>query len=120
MSFLIKVDEDLPFQVVLLLQNAGYEAIGVHQQGMSGWKDPLLWEAIQNERRFLVTADKGFGNIRVYPPGTHQGILLLRPAEDGIEPIMDLLKRVLNVLKLNEFAGATIVANPRNIRIRKK
>ena len=40
--------------------------------------------AIQKDERYLVTADKGFGDIRTYPPGTHHGILLLRPDEDGI------------------------------------
>ncbi len=50
---------------------------------------------VQAEGRFLVTADKGFADIRLYPPGTHGGVLLLRPDEDGIAPLVDLLAHVL-------------------------
>jgi len=39
---------------------------------MGGWKDEALWRAVQNERRFLVTADKGFADARNYPPGAHE------------------------------------------------
>ncbi len=86
---------------------------------MSGWKDAQLWIAVQRDERYLVTADKEFGDIRVYPPGTHQGILLLRPDEDGIRPILELLQKVLNTYNLEDLIGATTVASPRGIRLRK-
>ena len=79
MPIKIKVDEDLPRLAVHVLREHGYDAANVIEQGMGGWKDPKLWEAIQVEERFLVTADKGFANIQKYPPGKHVGVLLLRP-----------------------------------------
>ena len=69
--------------------------------------------------RFLVTADKGFGDIRIYPLGTHFGILLLRPDEDGIRPVLKLLQKVLNSYNLEGLVGATTVATPRGIRLRR-
>ena len=71
----IKVDEDLPVQIVRRLRARGYDASGVVEQGMGGWKDPDLWQTVQAHRSFLITGDKGFGDIRSYPPGTHAGIL---------------------------------------------
>lgn len=82
----IKVDEDLPTQVIRILRARGHDAAGVVEQGMGGWKDLELWQAVQTERRFLVTADKGFGDIRAYPPETHQGVLLLRPDQVRVPP----------------------------------
>ena len=119
MSFTIKVDEDLPRSAVSFLRAQGYDAVSVIEQKMGGWKDPALWSAIQEEKRFLVTADKGFADIRVHPPGTHAGILLLRPDEDGIRPIIDLLTHVLNSYRLENLTGAVTVTTPRGIRIRK-
>jgi predicted nuclease of predicted toxin-antitoxin system len=95
MAFLVKVDEDLPHSVVRLLLEHDYDAVSVSDQGMNGWKDPTLWKTIQKEGRFLITADKGFADIRAYPLGKHAGILLLRPDEDGIRPTMDLLTKLL-------------------------
>ena len=85
----IKVDEDLPRQVADLLREKGYQTHSVVEQGMSGWKDIELWRRIQNENRFLVTADKGFADIRTYPPGAHAGVMLLRPDQDGIRPTVE-------------------------------
>ncbi len=119
MSLKVMVDEDLPRQAVQLLREHGYDAASVIEQGMGGWKDPQLWIAIQKDERFLVTADKGFGDIRVYPPGEHFGVLLLRPDEDGIRPVLELLQQVLESYKLEYLVGATTVATPRGIRLRR-
>lgn len=115
----IKVDEDLPPVIALKLREHGYAAISVIEQRLGGWKDPELWKVIQAEGRFLITADKGFADLRVYPPGTHSGVLLLRPAEDGIRPLMELLEMVLQSYDLNALAGTVAVANPQGIRVRR-
>lgn len=60
----IKVDEDLPKRVATLLRERGYQADTVIEQGLSGWKDANLWRKIQAESRFLITADKGFADLR--------------------------------------------------------
>jgi predicted nuclease of predicted toxin-antitoxin system len=115
----IKVDEDLPNAAVQMLRRRGHEALGVIEQGMGGAKDPDLWRAVQAEHRFLVTADKGFGDIRSYPPGTHQGVLLLRPDQAGIRPVLDLIERVLAAYDLEPLEGTIVVATPRGVRIRR-
>ena len=65
----VKVDEDLPEVVAELFPAAGYPATTVRAQGWSGLEDAPLWARIQAEARWLVTADKGFGDIRTYVPG---------------------------------------------------
>lgn len=119
MPLKVTVDEDLPRQAVQLLREHGFDAASVVEQGMRGWKDPQLWIVIQRDERFLVTADKGFGDIRAYPPGTHFGILLLRPDEDGIRPVLELLRKVLDSYNLEDLVGTTTVATPRGIRLRR-
>jgi hypothetical protein len=115
----IKVDEDLPLAVAVRLRSGGYLVSTVVEQGMGGWKDPVLWKEVQLDRQFLVTADKGFGDIRQYPPGTHAGVLVLRPDEDGIRPLVELLERVLAHYDLGELAELVTVVSPRSIRIRR-
>ncbi len=114
----IKVDEDLPNKVVQLLREQGYHAVSVIEQEMGGFKDTDLWPRVQAEQRFLITADKGFADIRVYQPGTHCGVLLLRPDKDGIRPILSLLEQVLKSCNLNELNRTVTVVTPRGIRIR--
>lgn len=115
----VKVDEDLPRAAAEMLRDRGYEAESVIEQGMGGVKDHPLWLAVQAEQRFLVTADKGFGDIRLLPPGAHTGILLLRPDQAGIRPILELLERTLTAHDLEALAGAVAVATPRGVRVRR-
>ena len=115
----IKVDEDLPRAVVQMLRERGHDALGVLEQGMGGWKDLALWQSVQAEGRFLITADKGFADIRVYRPGTHAGVLLLRPDQDGIRPTLSLLQRVLANYDLEDLRGTVAVATSRGLRVRR-
>lgn len=119
MPIRVKLDEDLPVTLTDLLNAAGYEASRVFVQGMGGWKDDPLWEAIQIEGRLFVTADKGFGDIRRYPPGTHAGVLVLRPDEDGIRPLLELASRVIAHYRLDDLMGTITVVTPRGVRIRR-
>ena len=86
---------------------------------MGGWKDPAIWQIIQAEGKFLITADKGFADIRIHPPGTHAGVLLLRPDIDGIPPLLILLDKILATYRLDALQGTITVATPRGIRVRR-
>ena len=117
----VKVDEDLPQAIAQVLRRKGYSCSTVLEQEMGGWDDVDLWRAVQADRQFLVTADKGFGDIRRYPPGTHRGILLLRPSEDGIRPLVNLLEETLaSVSELEKLEGLLAVASSRGLRIKRR
>jgi predicted nuclease of predicted toxin-antitoxin system len=115
----IKIDEDLPRAAVRMLRDKGHQALSVVDQGMGGYKDPPLWQAVQAEQRYLVTADKGSADIRRYAPGTHAGVLLLRPDQDDIGPTIELLEMVLEDYNLESLSGTTAVVTPHGIRVRR-
>jgi hypothetical protein len=71
------------------------------------------------EEAYFITADKGFADIRVFPPGSHAGVLLLRPDRESILSYRTLLEAVLETHRLETLAGAITVATPRRIRIRR-
>jgi predicted nuclease of predicted toxin-antitoxin system len=78
MPVAIKVDEDLPAEVADVLRAAGNDAKTVHDQRHTGMPDDQLWAVVQQERRVLFTADKGFANARTFPAGSHAGVVLFR------------------------------------------
>jgi predicted nuclease of predicted toxin-antitoxin system len=79
----LKVDENLPDQLADLLVQHGYDAVTVADQDWRGMADGDLWQGVQAEGRWLLTADKEFADVRRYPPGSHAGIILLRSAEES-------------------------------------
>lgn len=115
----VKVDEDLPQAVTTQLRAADHDARTIPEQDMGGWKDHELWPVVQREGRFFITGDKGFADIRAYPPGQHAGVLLLRPDQDGIRPLVELLGSVLSSTTLESLRETVAVASPQGLRIRR-
>ena len=74
MAISVKVDEDLPQEVADTFTEYGYDATTVLRQGWQGVGDNDLWIRVQQEKRWLITADKA--DLRFYPPGTHAGVVL--------------------------------------------
>ena len=81
--------------------------------------DDDLWERIQAEGRWLVTADKEFADLRLFPPGTHAGVVLLRSAEEGLDDYLRLATTAVQRLDLDKIPGAVVVVNKRGVRIRR-
>jgi hypothetical protein len=78
-----------------------------------------LWPKILPERRFFITLDVGFGDLRVYPPGTHAGILLVRLSRQGPKAVTAAVQRVLMHLRPVEMEGCLIVVDDWRTRVRR-
>ncbi len=115
----IKLDENVVREAVAVLRELGHDVTTVPEQEMSGWSDDDIWPVIQDESRLLVTLDKGFGDIRHYAPGSHRGVLLLRPDKHRPAAVAAFIIDVLQTITLEDIEGCIAVATPRGIRIRR-
>ncbi|MEK6642707.1 MAG: DUF5615 family PIN-like protein [Planctomycetota bacterium] len=115
----IKLDEDLSEAVGAPIREAGHSVLTVAGQGWSGLKDPELWPHIVAEGAFFVTADKGFSDIRACHPGTHSGILILRPDRESIVEYRAPTSQVVAKHQLESLSGTITVATPRSVRVRR-
>lgn len=114
----VKIDEQLSQLLKNPLIDAHYKVSTVYDENLSGKLDPELWQIIQKEKYFFITADKEFGDIRKYPPGTHYGVLLLHPKEESVNSYIVLLKSVLKEYSLDNLSGKITVVTPGRIRVR--
>lgn len=115
----VKVDENLGQSHAALLQEAGYEADSVFDEGLSGTSDEALWEQVVEEDRLFITLDLDFSDVRQFPPGSHPGILLLRPRSGSRDAVTSVLERVLLEYDLEELQGCLVVADDLHTRIRR-
>jgi predicted nuclease of predicted toxin-antitoxin system len=120
MGFRIKLDEALSASLATILRASGYDVHTVREQGWGGMNDSALWVKVQEEGIFFITADKGFGDIRQFPPGTHAGVLLLRPDSDSLSSYQTLVKELVETHRLESLVGTVSVATPRGMRIRRR
>ncbi|HLJ07790.1 MAG TPA: DUF5615 family PIN-like protein, partial [Acidimicrobiia bacterium] len=73
---------------------------------------------LKTDGRFLITLDKGFGDIRAYPPGTHPGILVLRLADESPVAVRQAVSEVLDHHRLDGLDGTVTVFHRGRLRIR--
>jgi predicted nuclease of predicted toxin-antitoxin system len=115
----LKLDENLPRRAVGVLTRAGYQVDTVVEEGLGGASDPQVLTAATAARRLLITLDRGLGDVRAYPPGSHAGVLVLRPADQSAASVSALLEQLLAAESLDALAGLVAVAQPGLLRIRR-
>jgi predicted nuclease of predicted toxin-antitoxin system len=115
----IKLDENLGQSHADLLRQAGYQADRVTDQGFSGADDTTVWQHVVAEGRFFVTLDLDFSDVRQFTPGSHPGLLLLRPRSNSRTAVLELLERVIQEHPLETLSGCLVVADPGHTRIRR-
>lgn len=94
-----KLDENLPTSAVALLTASGHDVDTVIEEKLAGQPDPQVFTACHREARTLITLDKGFANIRMYPPRGSAGIVVLRLADQSVPAIERSLRAVANLLE---------------------
>ena len=119
MSGRIKIDEDLPRVIAQMLRSRGHDAASVREQGLQGTPDAALWGEIQAEGRCLVTADKGFADLRRYAPGSHAGIVLLRSRDQSRHSFLALAVLAADRLNRGSMIGTIAVVTEHGIRVRR-
>lgn len=115
----LKADENIPRAVVGLLVEHGHDVHTVADEQLVGQTDPVVAEAAASEGRMIVTTDRGFGDVRLYPPGTHPGILVVHARELRQSVILMLLGTFLVQHDVGQFVGCNVVIEPGSVRVRR-
>jgi predicted nuclease of predicted toxin-antitoxin system len=115
----IKLEENLPLRLATLLKNLGHDVHTLYDELLLGRADAEIWEATQEESRFLITQDLDFSDLRQFAPGSHHGILLVRLRSPNRE---DLIARVCELFQrenVDGWVGCFVVATGRKVRVLK-
>ena len=115
----IKLDENLPTRLVLVLTTLGHDVDTVPSERIAGKNDDVVWLAAQSGQRFLVTQDLDFSDIRRYAPGTHHGLLLVRLPQPGRMALFERISTLFEVEDVESWGGCLVTATPHKVRIRR-
>ena len=115
----IKLDENIPTSAAERLRSAGHDVDTVADENLSGAEDAVVLRAATSVERLVVTLDRGFGDIRANPPGSHGGILVVRSADQSPAAVRSDLARLLNDIDLQELAGCVAVFRDGELRVRR-
>lgn len=115
----LKLDENIPLDAVVAMRRRHIDADTVVDEQLAGATDPAVLDAARAEGRMLVTLDRGFGDVRRYPPGTHPGILVLRPVDQRPTTVLATLDRLVTHHDLDALASCVVVVQREMLRIRR-
>ena len=114
----VKLDENIPSRLKNVLEKRGHDVHTVADEGMVGFEDNDVWKQVCSEERFLITQDLDFSDVRIFEPGTHSGILLIRLKEPGANAIVEKVSLILNTESLEDWARCFVVLTENKLRIR--
>jgi predicted nuclease of predicted toxin-antitoxin system len=101
----ICVDENIPLVTVSELSNLGHNVLDIRGTANQGIPDDLLWALVQNERRMLITTDKGFVQCR---GESHYGILVVRLRQPNEQKIHERVMHAISQFS-GEWVGLVVV-----------
>ena len=113
----IKLDENIPISLVASLTELGHDVDTVPQEGLAGSDDKMVWDAAQQEERFLITQDLDFSDIRRFRPGDHHGILLVRLRNPGRSTLAKQIQKIFSTENTQTWEGCFIILTDLKLRI---
>jgi predicted nuclease of predicted toxin-antitoxin system len=115
----IKLDENLPASAAAPLRARGHDVDTVIDEGLVGAEDPVVLAAATGEARLLMTLDRGLGDLRSYPPGTHGGVVVIRVDDQSPRAVAQAVSQLCAAVDLDDLSGCTSVWRAGALRVRR-
>lgn len=115
----IKLDENLPIDLVDLLVAFQHDVHTVLGERLAGKSDSQIFHAASSEDRLLITQDLDFSDIHRFKPGTHPGILLVRLRDPSRRRLVERFRQTLHTENFETWAGCFVVLGDKKLRIRR-
>ncbi len=113
-------DECVFTATVRLMRSLGLQVQRLQELGMTGMKDPHVFQKAQQLQAVLVTNDQGFGDVRTYPPSSHYGVIVLKMEPDPrkVQAVHRVLEELLK--REQQFERCLFIVDTNKYRKRTK
>jgi predicted nuclease of predicted toxin-antitoxin system len=114
-------DQNIPVAVVEWLRDKHpqWKIDHVKELGFSGKPDEFLYKWAQKHKAIVLTYDEDFADARMYPFGTHHGVIRLRVWPTTTEKTKEALQRLIKAIPSNEWPKSLLIIDNNKIRHRK-
>jgi predicted nuclease of predicted toxin-antitoxin system len=121
LNLTILLDQNVPRLVGQFLRRRRPEWRVLHasEVGLAGAADERVFQWAQEERAIIVTFDEDFADARLYPLGSHAGVIRLRVWPTTVEQTQDALERLLASVPDEDLLQSLVIINRVRIRIRR-
>lgn len=107
-------DENIPDELVDVLRDKGHDV----STPVSGTKDPDIALLAKKEGRIILTQDKDFANLIMYPPRNFHGIIRIKIHPPIISDILRTLEDLFQKFSQKDLDKKLIIVERDGFRIR--
>jgi len=115
----IKLDENLSRHLKDELLGLGHDVSTALEEGLLGKDDVELGAAAKTDGRMVFTLDLDFADLRKFPPGSHPGVILLRPRSMGPLAVNQFVLKFAQQTELSDLARCLAIVEPHRVRVRR-
>jgi predicted nuclease of predicted toxin-antitoxin system len=117
---LFLTDANVFVPMVAGLRQIGHDVFDVKEKHLENLSDQELFELAQKEGRILVTMDKDFSNILLYPPGEYCGIIVVKLYRLKVAEATKIFLGAINDIKPEHIRENLVIIDRGKTRIRKE
>jgi predicted nuclease of predicted toxin-antitoxin system len=121
LNLAVILDENISPSIAdfLHLKRPEWDVRHVRDVGLRGSSEDAIFQWAQQHGAIVITFDEDFADTRMYPTGSHTGVIRLRVWPTTIEEIEAALDRLLDSTDDGRLPGSLIIIDGQRIRIRR-
>jgi predicted nuclease of predicted toxin-antitoxin system len=121
LSIRVLLDQNVPMAVGhwLFSQRPRWLIQHVGEVRLWGASDQTILDWAQDNGSIVLTFDEDFADTRMYPVGSHCGVIRLRVWPTTTERAIGALERLLAVVPEADIQGSLVIVDDRRIRVRR-
>jgi predicted nuclease of predicted toxin-antitoxin system len=117
----VVLDENIPPAVAGFLARKRPDWVVRHVRdiGLRGAPDAAVFDWAQRNESIVLTFDEDFADARMFPVGTHSGVIRLRVWPTTVEAVEAALDRLLDTTEDPALRGSLVIIDRSRVRIRR-
>jgi len=122
LSLRVLIDQNIPVEVAvwLRLRRPHWRIDHVSEVALWGSSDLAIFAWAQERAAVVFTFDEDFADARMFPAGTHAGVVRFRVWPTTVERTIEAMTRLLGAVAETDLAGSLTIVDKRTIRIRRE
>ena len=112
-------DENISPAFVEFLRNKGFDVTDIRELEIHGASDSLILNLARQDKRVLITFDKHFANILLYPLNSHFGIIRIRIHPPLLNDMIQSFESFIEKFDLTAIEKTLIILEREGFRVRR-
>ena len=100
-----------------ILRKSGFVCVTLRELDKSEATNGEVIAIAKTKRAILITRDRDFSNLALYPLGTHEGIIFLRITPKNMDRVHKILLDTLHSIPTNRLTGSLLIITSDTYRL---